>query len=72
MFASFVFVLCYRLSQYSSFSMTNKLYTMLGSMEDKVRQAKSQGSTHRVDNSLLSLSQKYTPNSELSLFIIKQ
>lgn len=51
-----------RLSQYSSYSMTNKLHTMLGSMEDKVQQARGQGSTHRVDRGLLALSHKYSPN----------
>ena len=50
--------------------MTNKLHTMLGSMEDKIKQSKSQGSTHRVDNSLLSMSQKYTPNSEFFFLVV--
>ncbi|WAR00886.1 hypothetical protein MAR_025258, partial [Mya arenaria] len=50
-----------RLSRYSSFSMTNKLHTMLGSMEDKVHQSKTQGTTHNVDQSLLTLANKYSP-----------
>ena len=48
--------------------MTNRLHTMLGSMEDKVHQAKSQGTTHNVDSNLLSVSQKYSSSGKV-LFV---
>jgi hypothetical protein len=63
----FELVLYFRLNEYSSFTMTNKLHTMLGSMEDKVHQAKSQGTSHNVDRSLLRLSHKFAPSSKYYL-----
>ena len=46
---------------------------MLGSMEDKVYQAKDQGSIHNVDSNLLSLSQKYSTSGKAfsNSFLIK-
>lgn len=40
--------------------MTNKLQSMLGNLEDKVRQAGSQGSNSAVTEQLAQLSQRYS------------
>lgn len=52
--------------------MTNKLHTMLGSMEDKVHQAKSQGTAHNVDRNLLTLSHKYAPSGMYQLCLFRR
>ena len=66
---SFFFHL-HRLSKYSNFSMTNKLQGMLGDLEDKVRQAGSQGSSREVSERLSQLSQKYSTAGELHSFVV--
>ena len=44
---------------------------MLGSMEDKVHQSKSQGTTHRLDNSLVALSNKYSPPGKIMFSLVE-